>query len=160
MASCARLQQAVIEDCHRAELSRVRHRWNGRRLFLVDGSNFSMRDTPELQAAFGQHPQQRMSCGFPTAHLLIQFAAHSGFALKTIVAPRRTRDMARAAATHEALGPGDILVGDRAFCQFYPFGRAARARLARRVPRPVAARRPKFASGIKGSQAFAEEDAG
>ena len=45
-----------------------------------------MPDTPELQAAFGQHPQQQMGCGFPTAHLLIQFAAHSGLALKTIVA--------------------------------------------------------------------------
>ena len=39
-------------------------------------------------------------------------------ALKTIVAPWRTHDMAHAAATHDALGTGDILVGDRAFASF------------------------------------------
>jgi hypothetical protein len=118
VAFFARLQQAVVEDGHRTEPGRVRQRWNGRRLFLIDGSSFSMPDTPELQAAFGQHPQQRPGCGFPTAHLLIQFAAHSGLALKTIVAPWRTHDMAHAAATHDALSVGDILVGDRAFASF------------------------------------------
>jgi hypothetical protein len=114
----ARLQQAVVEEGQQCEPGRIRQRWNGRRLFLIDGSSFSMPDTPELQAAFGQHPHQRPGCGFPTAHLLIQFAAHSGLALKTIVAPWRTHDMAHAAATHDALNPGDILVGDRAFASF------------------------------------------
>jgi hypothetical protein len=114
----ARLQQAVVEEAQRSEPGRVWQRWNGRRLFLIDGSSFSMPDTPELQAAFGQNPQQRPGCGFPTAHLLIQFAAPSGFALKTIVAPWRTHDMAHATATHEGLNAGDILVGDRAFASF------------------------------------------
>jgi hypothetical protein len=118
VAYFARLQQAVVEDGQQAEPGRVRQRWNGRRLFLIDGSSFSMPDTPELQATFGQHPQQQPGCGFPTAHLLIQFAAHSGLALKTIVAPWRTHDMAHATATHDALGTGDILVGDRAFASF------------------------------------------
>ncbi len=118
VAFFARLQQAVVEDCHQVEPGRTRHRWNGRRLFLIDGSSFSMPDTPELQAAFGQHPQQKIGCGFPTAHLLIQFAAHSGFAMQTIVAPWRTHDMAHATATHAALHTGDILVGDRAFASF------------------------------------------
>src|SRR5207302_381303 len=29
-------------------------RWRGRRVYLLDGSSFSMPDTPQLQAAFGQ----------------------------------------------------------------------------------------------------------
>jgi len=96
---------------------------------VIDGSSFSMPDTPELQAAFGQHSQQAVGCGFPTAHLLIQFAAHTGFAVKTIVSPLRTHDMAHAAATHDALERGDILVGDRAFGSF-----AHLAVLHRRAP--------------------------
>lgn len=117
----ARLQRAVVDDCHAAEPGRSSSRWNGRRLFLIDGSSFSMPDTPELQAAFGQPGQQKAGCGFPTAHLLIQFAASTGFALKTIVSPLRTHDMAHAAATHDALQHGDILVGDRAFGSFAHF---------------------------------------
>lgn len=114
----ARLQRAVADGCHAAEPGQSQHLWNGHRLFLIDGSSFSMPDTPALQAAFGQHGQQKTGCGFPTAHLLIQFAAHSGFALQTIAAPLRTHDLAHAAATHETLQPGDILVGDRAFGSF------------------------------------------
>jgi hypothetical protein len=117
----ARLQRAVADDCQTVEPGRSSRRWNGRRLFLIDGSSFSMPDTPELQAAFGQPGQQKAGCGFPTAHLLIQFAATTGFALKTIVSPLRTHDMAHAAATHDALHPGDILVGDRAFGSFAHF---------------------------------------
>jgi hypothetical protein len=118
VAFFARLQRAVTEGCQAAEPGRPRGHWNGRRLFVIDGSSFSMPDTPELQAAFGQHSQQAVGCGFPTAHLLIQFAARTGFAVKTIVSALRTHDMAHAAATHDALGRGDILVGDRAFGSF------------------------------------------
>lgn len=118
VAFFTRLQRAVADGCHAAEPGRSKHLWNGHRLFLIDGSSFSMPDTPALQAAFGQHGQQKAGCGFPTAHLLIQFAAHSGFALQTIVSPLRTHDMAHAAATHDTLQPGDILVGDRAFGSF------------------------------------------
>lgn len=118
VAFFARLQRAVAEQCQSAEPGRSKGHWNGRRLFVIDGSSFSMPDTPELQAAFGQHSQQAVGCGFPTAHLLIQFAAQTGFAVKTIVSPLRTHDMAHAAATHDALEHGDILVGDRAFGSF------------------------------------------
>lgn len=118
VAFFARLQQAVAEECQAAEPGQTKGHWNGRRLFVIDGSSFSMPDTPELQTAFGQHGQQAVGCGFPTAHLLIQFAARTGFAVKTIVSPLRTHDMAHAAATHDALERGDILVGDRAFGSF------------------------------------------
>ena len=44
--------------------------WHGHRTFLIDGSSFSMPDTPELQAAFGQPGRQLRGCGFPVAHWL------------------------------------------------------------------------------------------
>lgn len=93
-------------------------RWRGHRTFLVDGSSFSMPDTPELQESFGQPSGQRPGCGCPVAHLLALFHAGTGFLLEALVAPWHTHDMAEVATLHAALRPGDVLGGDRAFCSF------------------------------------------
>ena len=93
-------------------------RWRGHRTFLVDGSSFSMPDTPELQEYFGQPHGQRPGCGVPVAHLLALFHAGTGFLLEVLAAPWHTHDMAQVATLHAALRPGDVLVGDRAFCSF------------------------------------------
>jgi hypothetical protein len=93
-------------------------RWKGHRVFLLDGSSFSMPDTEELREAFGQPGAQAAGCGFPVAHLLVQFDAHAGYLLKAIPSPLRTHDLAKAAALHRDLRPGDLQVGDRAFCSY------------------------------------------
>jgi hypothetical protein len=93
-------------------------RWRGHRTFLVDGSSFSMPDTPELQEYFGQPSGQRPGCGFPAAHLLALLHAGTGFLMEVLAAPWHTNDMAQVAALHATLHPGDVLVGDRAFCSF------------------------------------------
>jgi hypothetical protein len=96
-------------------------RWHGHRTFHVDGSAFSMPDTPALQKAFGQPGNQRPGCGFPVAHLLTLFHAGTGFLLKVLAAPLRTHDMDQVAQLHPELGAGDILIGDRAFCSYVHF---------------------------------------
>jgi len=93
-------------------------RWRGHRTFLVDGSGIALPDTPELQADFGQPSGQRPGCGFPVAHLLALFHAGTGFLLEVLAAPWHTHDMAQVAAFHAPLRPGDVRVGDRAFCSF------------------------------------------
>jgi len=93
-------------------------RWRGHRTFLVDGSSFSRPDTPELQEHCGQPSGQRPGCGFPVAHLLALFHASTGFLLEVLAAPWNTHDMAEVATLHATLRPGDVLVGDRAFCSF------------------------------------------
>jgi hypothetical protein len=93
-------------------------RWLGHRTWFLDGSSFSMPDTPELQARFGQPPAQAKGCGFPAAHLLALFHAGTGLLLRVIVSPLRTHDMRHAAIMHEELAEGDILLGDRAFASF------------------------------------------
>ena len=45
----------------------------GHHLHLIDGSAFSMPDTSELQAAFGQPTGQKPGCGFPVAKILALF---------------------------------------------------------------------------------------
>jgi hypothetical protein len=113
-----RLQRAVTGSCRQAEAAEPQARWRGHRLFLLDGSSFSMPDTPELQQAFGQPGAQAPGCGFPTAHLLVLFDAHTGYLLKALAAPLRTHDLADAAILHRELAPGDLLLGDRAFCSY------------------------------------------
>lgn len=84
----------------------------------MDGSSFSMPDTPVLREVFGQPSGQAPGCGFPTAHLLVQFDLHHGYLLRALAAPWRTHDMARAAVLHQDLRPGDVIIGDRAFCSY------------------------------------------
>jgi hypothetical protein len=92
--------------------------WRGLRAFLVDGSSFSMPDTPALQAHFGQPGNQAKGCGFPVAHLLAMFHAGTGLLLEVAAAPLRTHDLAGFAGVLGLLGPGDLLVADRGFCSF------------------------------------------
>ena len=108
-------------------------RWCGHRTFHIDGSAFSMPDTPELQKEFGQPGGQRVGCGFPVAHMLTLFHAGTGFLLKVLTAPLRTHDMAQAALLHPQLEEGDVLIGDRAFSSYAPSGLASATKVARRL---------------------------
>jgi len=92
--------------------------WLGHRLFVVDGSSFSMPDTPELRSHFGQSGQQAAGCGFPTAHWLALVHFGSGLFQRVIAGPLRTHDLSGATRLHPELAPGDVLLGDRAFCSF------------------------------------------
>src|SRR5436853_4098114 len=78
-------------------------RWHGHRTFNIDGSAFSMPDTPELQKHFGQPGGQRRGCGFPVAHILTMFHASTGFLIQVLTAPMRTHDMAQVAQMHPEL---------------------------------------------------------
>jgi hypothetical protein len=113
-----RLQNAVTHECFHADPLRAEELWHGHEVYLVDGSSFSMPDTPALQEAFGQPGRQAAGCGFPTAHLLLSCQWRTGYIRKVLAAPLRTHDMAHVALMHPALPPHAVLVGDRAFCSF------------------------------------------
>ena len=92
--------------------------WLGHRTLLIDGSTFSMPDTPELQKHFGQPGTQAVGCGFPVARLLTTFDAHTGLLLDVRAMPLRTHELSQVQATLDAFGPGDVLVGDRGYCSY------------------------------------------
>ena len=98
-----RLHAAVLDRCRRYAENDPRALWRGHRVFFLDGSSFSMPDTPSLQAEFGQSGQQALGCGFPTAHLLVQFHAYTGYLLHAIPAPLRTHDLTDVTFTHRSL---------------------------------------------------------
>ena len=120
-------------------------RWRGHRTFHIDGSSFSMPDTDELRQEFGQPGNQAPGCGFPTAHLLVLFEAHSGFLHKAVAAPLHTHDLRHAPVMHAELAPGDVLVGDRAFGSYAHLalcrGRGLHALFRLHQRRPRGARR-------------------
>jgi hypothetical protein len=93
-------------------------RWLGHRVWLVDGSSFSMPDQPELQRHFGQPGGQRKGCGFPVAKWLALFDLTTGMLLRSATAPLRSHEMSRSAAISRELEPGDLVLGDRGFCSY------------------------------------------
>jgi hypothetical protein len=113
-----RLQQAVTGQLRAEADSDPSTLWHGHRVHFLDGSSFSMPDTPALQQEFGQPSGQAPGCGFPVAHLMVLFDAAHGYLLQTEALPLRTHDMAHAAALHGRLRVGDVLAGDRAFGTF------------------------------------------
>jgi Transposase DDE domain len=93
-------------------------RWLGHRVWLVDGSSFSMPDEPELRRHFGQPGNQREGCGFPVAKWLALFDLTTGMRLRSAAAPLRSHEMSRAAAISRELEVGDLVLGDRGFCSY------------------------------------------
>jgi hypothetical protein len=93
-------------------------RWRGHRTWTLDGSSFSMPDTPALQAHFGQPSGQARGCGFPVAHMLALFHAGTGLLLRVVAAPMRTHDMRQAAIMHPEMDEDDVLIADRGFASF------------------------------------------
>jgi Transposase DDE domain len=96
-------------------------RWLGHRLFLLDGSGFSMPDTQELREHFGQPAVQTPGCGFPVAHWLALVHFGSGLFQKVITAPLATHDLTGVAQMHPELTAGDVVLGDTAFSAFSHF---------------------------------------
>jgi hypothetical protein len=94
------------------------HRWLGHRVWVMDGSSFSMPDTPELQAAFGQPGNQEAGCGFPVAKWLALFDVATGMLLRSSTAPLRSHEMSRCAALSDDLETGDVVMGDRGFSSY------------------------------------------
>jgi Transposase DDE domain len=93
-------------------------RWLGHRVWVTDGSSFSMSDNPELQKHFGQPGNQRKGCGFPVAKWLALFDLSTGMLLRSTTAPLRSHEMSQTAAISGELEPGDIVLGDRGFCSY------------------------------------------
>jgi hypothetical protein len=120
----SRLPLALFQELVRRVAERIRPatddtgQWLGHRVFVADGSSFSMPDTPELQEHFGQPSNQQPGCGFPVAHLLALFHVGTGMLLEVLTAPLCTHDMSGVARLHPQLRKGDVLLGDRGLCSF------------------------------------------
>jgi len=92
--------------------------WRGRRVWIIDGSSFSMSDVPELQNHFGQPAGQRPGCGFPVAHWVALFDLATGMLLRVAAGPMRSHDMAKTPDAEADVASGDVVLGDRGLCSY------------------------------------------
>ena len=118
----ARIPLAVYQTLLREVCQRItpltgqsEHLWRGHRTFHIDGSTFSMPDTPELAGAFGLPSGPKEGCAFPMAHLLVLFSAATGVLIDAWASPLTTGDLNKTPLAHQCLDKRDILIGDDTF---------------------------------------------
>src|SRR5262249_52851854 len=85
-------------------------RWLAHRVWLVDGSSFSIPDEPELRRHIGQPGNQEEGCGSPVARWLALFDLTTGLLLRSAAAPLRSHERSRTAAISRELDPGDLVL--------------------------------------------------
>jgi hypothetical protein len=62
-------------------------KWNGRSVFIADGSHVSMPDTPKNQACYPQPPTQKPGLGFPLARITVLLSLATGACHDLAIAP-------------------------------------------------------------------------
>jgi hypothetical protein len=92
----------------------------GRRVMVVDCSSFSMPDTAALRARFGLPKVNGAKEGvtYPIAKFMALLDLASGCFTRLIPGPLYRHEASGVIKLHRSLRPGDILLGDRAFCSF------------------------------------------
>lgn len=90
----------------------------GSRILIVDGSTYSMSDTPELLRHFDLPRGTRAGVGYPVGKIMGLLDAATGMFIRLLALPLFQHDMRGVINLHPLLQSGDILLGDRAFCSF------------------------------------------
>jgi hypothetical protein len=97
-------------------------KWNGRDVFIADGSHVSMPDTPENQAVYPQPPTQQPGLGFPLARILVLLSLATGACHDLAIAPyegKGTGETTLLRAMYGTLRPGDVLLADALFDNYF-----------------------------------------
>src|SRR5262249_52322921 len=106
-----------VEDAAAAEWL-----WQGRHVYLLDGSTAALADTPEKQRAYPQSGAQQPGLGFP----LLRFVRLLGLATATVqdlaFGPHKGKETGESALARQVLArlrPGDVVVADRYYCSYW-----------------------------------------
>src|SRR3954465_11772150 len=97
-------------------------KWNGRDVYIADGSHVSMPDTPENQAAYPQPPTQQPGVGFPLARVVVLLSLATGACHDLAIAPyegKGTGETTLLRAMYGSLRPGDVLLADSLFDNYF-----------------------------------------
>jgi hypothetical protein len=124
----ARIPTAVLRTLARRTARRSQDdlpegwKWNGRSVFIADGSHVSMPDTPEDQARYPQPVVQRPGIGFPLARVAVLLSLATGACHDLAIAPyagKGTGETTLLRAMYDALKPGDVIVADALFDNYF-----------------------------------------
>jgi hypothetical protein len=97
-------------------------KWNGRSVYIADGSYVSMPDTPENQARYPQPVVQEPGIGFPLARVAVLLSLATGACHDLAIAPytgKGTGETTLLRAMYDAVQPGDVIVADSLFDNYF-----------------------------------------
>jgi len=97
-------------------------KWNGRDVFIADGSHVSMPDTPQNQASYPQPEVQRPGIGFPLARLTVLLSLATGACHDLAMAPyagKGTGEKTLLRQMYDTLKPGDVVLADALFDDYF-----------------------------------------
>ena len=89
--------------------------WCNRPVFLVDGSTFSMYDTPQNQQEYPQPKNQHKYHGFPVARILGIFCLATGALIDAAIGSFWVPEISLFRMLYSRLKSGSIALGDRLF---------------------------------------------
>jgi hypothetical protein len=117
LSTLARRTAAELQAAATAEW-----KWNGRSVFVADGSHVSMPDTPENQAAYPQPPTQDPGVGFPLARVTVLLSLATGACHDLAIAPyagKGTGETTLLRRMYDALSAGDVVLADALFDNYF-----------------------------------------
>jgi hypothetical protein len=124
----ARLPTAVLRSLARRTAQQLQAglpegwKWNGRSVFIADGSHVSMPDTPQNQAAYPQPVVQQDGIGFPLARVGVLLSLATGACHDLAIAPyagKGTGETTLLRQMYGSLSPGDVVVADALFDNYF-----------------------------------------
>jgi putative transposase len=97
-------------------------RWKGRRVYLADGCELSMPDTPANQKAYPQLKTQKAGLGFPRLRLVVVLALASACLVGAAIGPCKGKGCSETELFRsllERFQAGDVVVADRFYCTWW-----------------------------------------
>ena len=114
------LAKRTAQELHRSAADEWK--WNGRSVFIVDGSHVSMPDTQENQASYPQPEVQQPGIGFPLARLTVLLSLATGACHDLAIASytgKGTGETTLLRQMYESLSPGGVIVADALFDNYF-----------------------------------------
>jgi hypothetical protein len=96
--------------------------WQGRSVFIVDGSHVSMPDTEANQARYPQPAVQKPGLGFPLARVVVLLSLASGACHDLAIAPyagKGTGETTLVRKLYHTLAPGDVVLADALYDNYF-----------------------------------------
>jgi hypothetical protein len=97
-------------------------KWNGRNVYIADGSHVSRPETPQNQASYPQPEAQRPGIGFPLARLTLLLSLATGACHDLAMAPyagKGTGETTLLRQMYDTLKPGDVILADALFDDYF-----------------------------------------
>jgi hypothetical protein len=124
----ARLPAAVLRTLAKRTAQQLQDglpegwKWNGRDVFIADGSHVSMPDTPQNQAGYPQPVVQQDGIGFPLARVAVLLSLASGACHDLAIAPYAGKGTGETTLLRQMFGslaPGDVVLADALFDNYF-----------------------------------------